>query len=169
MRTPEHERLLRDVLHDENYLALRTALSHKLRSEFRRRRFVHRPYPLLALAASIALVGGWSLWWAMRPLVAHRAAPRFEIVRTTPLISGQVVTTAGNASILVVSSHSSPLLEVVHTDVNQTRTENISDTELFAFFKGHAVALASTAAGGKQLVFVDPQDQAEFFGKSGGN
>jgi hypothetical protein len=171
MKTPEKERLLHEVLCDESYAAFRQALYQRTRAELRHQGWANRRYSLLALAASVALLISWGAWQLLRPPIVKQGAPVLTIVRSVPLAPGQLVTTlgphsssAGSQSSIITFVTRVGAIEVIHTAPFQFMAEKISDAQLVDLFKGHALVLAPKDHAGKQLVFLDPNDQAEFYG-----
>jgi hypothetical protein len=158
MKTPEQERLLTDVLHDESYVAfrseLRQAMLRRLRAG-RRRRLLR---PLLAIAACVpaALAAHW--WLQSRAQVSEPASA-IATVRSVPLRPEQIVTTANAMrDVALVRSRAPEPSSVVATVT--LPVEGLSDDELLALFKGRAVALVGTE-GDRRLMLLDEQDRRE--------
>jgi hypothetical protein len=157
MKTPERERLLADVLHDQTYLDFRAQLRQTMLGELRRQRRAPRAKQLLALAACVALVFGVQ-WILTFRHPANVQPTRIAVIRSVPLKSGQIVTTAGHASsFAMVQSHDLELSSV-RFGIVETRAvlpaDTLSDEQLLDLFKGRAVALVSSSRG-KQLLFLD--------------
>lgn len=163
MKTPEQERLLRDVLNeDEGYAALRAQLRQKMLAEVRRRRWSRRAKPVLALAACVAVA--LTLLWLVQPRDSNpRQGMGAPTVRSVPLKPEQIVTTAKhNPNVVMVQSRTvevlSARLDVVRT-IGEFRADSLTDEELLDLFKGRAVALVNLSTG-KKLVFLDEEAQA---------
>jgi hypothetical protein len=158
MKTPEQQRLLRDVLNeDESYTAFRAELRQTILTELRRRRWSRRAQPLLTLAACVALA--LTLLWMFRPPGSDNRQPAsVAIVRSVPLKPEQIVTTANHRSnIATVQSRNIEImavgLEIVRT-IGGFRADTLTDQELLDLFKGRAVALVDLDSG-RKLVFLD--------------
>ena len=153
MKTPDQVRLLRDVLHEESYVAFRNELRKNALADLRRQRRAAWRRPLLALAACVPFLAGLVFWLATRPSGENGSIPACSLVRSAPLTKEQLVTT-----------RSAPFVEVVHTDAQQFIAEQISDEQLLGLFRGHSLALTVTGPGTKRLLFLDARDQSEFYG-----
>lgn len=157
MKTPEQERLLSDVLHDQTYLDFRAQLRQTMLGELRRQRRARRSKQLLALAACLALVLG-----VQRILTFNHQTnvqpTRIAVVRSVPLKPGQIVTTGLHASALAMVQSHDLELSSVRFGIVETRavlpTDTLTDEQLLDLFKGRAVALVSSSRG-KQLLFLD--------------
>lgn len=157
MKTPEQERLLHDVLHDEGYAAYRAELCERMLSAVRRERRWRRTRQSLALAACVSFA--LTLHW----IVQHRhtsvsPSGRLAVIRTVPLKADQIVTTAGHAAGLTVVQSpnielSSARFDVVRTIV-ELPTDTLTDEQLLELFKDRPVALVHSGSG-KKLFFLD--------------
>jgi hypothetical protein len=154
MKTPEQERLLADVLHDESYMAFRAELRERMLKNVRARRRQRWVKPLLAMAACItmALTALW-LQQSRAPVVAPVSS--VVTVLTAPLRPDQIVTTAGAMlNVAVVRSRAPESLSVVSTVA--LPVEGLSDDELLELFRGRAVVLVGTGSA-RRLMFLDEQ------------
>lgn len=157
MKTPEQERLLNEVLHDENYTNFRAEVRGTMLAELRRQRRSRHTRQILALAACIPFA--LALHW----LVQHHdratpSLPQVATVRSVPLRSDQLVTTAGHRhSLAVIQSRDIQLatvqMEIVRT-VAELPTNTLTDEQLLDLFKGRPVALVSLDTG-KRLLLLD--------------
>jgi hypothetical protein len=155
MKTPEHELLLRDVLHEEGYGAFRETVREMSLRELRRGRTRHGPQ-WLALAASVVL--GIGVYWICQS--ARRgpdAATGVQIVRSVPLRNEQLVNTASHNSIATVRSPKGELAAAISVIRSHEISigEIIGDEQLLAFFKDRPVALVSLQNGSKTLLLLD--------------
>jgi len=153
MKTPDHERLIGDVLRDESYDVFRAELRQKMLEEVKRVRRYRRIKPLLALAACVPLA--FAAHWLLQSRALRPAQPNgIATVRSVPLRADQIVTTAqANRRVAVVASHSPDVALATVSTVTLADT-GLSDEELLNLFKGRAVALVSFESG-KKLVFLD--------------
>jgi len=160
MKTPEQERLLRDVLNeDETYGAFRARLRQTMLAEVRRQAGSRRGKQLLAMAACLAVA--LTLLGLLQPRNSNDTPPAgVAIVRSSPLKPEQIVTTANHSPnvVLVLSRNTfvmSANFEAVRT-VGELPPDVLTDEQLLDLFKGRAVALVNLATG-KKLVFLDEE------------
>jgi len=160
MKTPEHERLLRDVLNeDETYGAFRAQLRQAMLTEVRRGRGSRRGNQLLALAACLAIA--LTLLWLLQPRNPNHSQPAgIAIVRSIPLQAGQIVTTANHhPNVGLVQSRNIEVMsanfEIVRT-VGELPPDVLTDDQLLDLFRGRAVALVDLGSG-KKLVLLDEE------------
>ncbi len=170
----DHEILLRDVLQDENYTQGRQAIYQASLRELRRRRWATTRRQLLALAATLLLVGVLFLPFFRRspstppatptiPIAILRSVsmPASQIIRTGSRAPNQMLHTVLDSSQILAGSPAFP--ELIQTQ--NPPVEIVSDQGLLGLFTGHPVALLPVKPGAKQLWFFNPDDQAQFFGK----
>jgi len=159
MKTPEQERLLGDVLNeDETYNAFRARLRQTMLAEVRR---THRSRgkQLLALAACVALA--LTPLWLLQPRNSGNTHPAgLSIVQSIPLKPAQIVTTANHSPhVTVVESRNIEIMsanfEVVRT-IGELPPDILTDEQLLDLFKGRAVVLVNLTTG-KKLVFLDEE------------
>jgi len=160
MKTPEQERLLRDVLNeDETYGAFRAQLRQTMLTEVRRQARSRREKQLLAMAACLAVA--LPLLWLLQPRNSNDTPPAgVAIVRSSPLKPEQIVTTANHSpNVVWVLSRNTEVMsanfEAVRT-VGELPPDVLTDEQLLDLFKGRAVALVNLATG-KKLVFLDEE------------
>src|SRR5436309_3204501 len=121
------ELLLADLLQDQNYLGFRAQLRQTILGELRRQRRTRRIRQLLALAACIALPLGIPWILALRHQTNVPPAP-IAIVRSVPLKSEQIVTTAGHASALAMVESRDLELNSVRFGIVETKASLPADT-----------------------------------------
>jgi hypothetical protein len=160
MKTPEQERLLCDVLNeDETYSAFRAQLRQTMLTEARRQYGSRRGKQLLALAACVAIA--LTLLWLLQPRNSNDTPPAgLAIVHSIPLKPEQIVTTANhNPNVVLVLSRNTEVMsanfEAVRT-VGELPPDVLTDQQLLDLFKGRAVALVNLDTG-KKLVFLDEE------------
>ncbi len=151
------ERLLGDVLQDENYAAFRAALLEGSLHELHRTVRIRRRNHLLVLAAGVLLLAGLSvlvLPWHRTPEPKNFVG----LVRSKPLAKGQIVTTSQLGANLG--------MEVVRTDAGAPGAELINDQQLLAAIPGERLGLVTLHSGKKQLVLFGPGMGVSFFDPS---
>lgn len=160
MKTPEHERLLHDVLATADYTAFRAELAQQLRQQLRSRndptvaglpsatpRF-QWDARYLALAASLLFLGV-VLWFGYRPTSGDVT----QLVRSQPLNGIHMVRTSDQP---VIHVRTRAFEARVETASAAQPLNVITDDELLAMFPGKAVALVSDTTGYRHLIFLDP-------------
>ena len=156
MNTTERQRLLRDVLEDEAYCAARNEIVAGVVTDAQRRRardaWTRRA---LALAACVPIAAG--IYIGLLQLGSSKASD-VTIVRTQALRPEEIVRTAssqrfsGNGKEVLIVKTGGEAVEFVRTG---RTTEELSDQELLALFKGRPVALVSVSANERQLILLD--------------
>ena len=163
------ERLLNDVLADEDYASFRRTLYFQGLAHLRRRRFERWGRQLLALAACGLIAAGLLFFFGPHATSPRVATVLGEVVHTVPLRADQVVTDTGS-ELEVVRTQFADLspgrerfsCELVRTANEPGGLEFISDGQLFALFPGQPLVLIPAGEGGKRLCFLDPMAR-EFF------
>ena len=160
MKTTERQRLLRDVLEDEAYCAARNEIVAGVVADAQRRRardaWTRRA---LALAACVPIAAG--IYIGLLQLGSPKASD-VAIVRTQPLRSEEIVRTGnglrptGSGKEVLIVKTGGETIEFVQTS---RTTEELSDQELLALFKGRPVALVSVSAHERQLILLDSDEQ----------
>jgi hypothetical protein len=160
MNTTEKQRLLRDVLENEAYCAARNEIVAGVLADAQRRRardaWTRRA---LALAACVPIAAG--IYIGLLQLGSSKTSD-VTIVRTQPLRQEEIVRTAtglgaiGNGKKLLIVKTGGETVEFVHTS---RTTEELSDQELLALFKGRPVALVSVSAHERQLILLDNDER----------
>jgi hypothetical protein len=163
MKTPDQERLLRDVLNeDETYKTFRAELRETMLVAVRQRHRSRYARPLLALAACVVVALSFVRLVQTRDGQPHPPAA-VAIVRSVPLRPSQIVTTGQSHALEMVQSRQIELIsanfEVVRT-LGELSADRLTDEQLLQLFHGRAVALISLTAG-KKLVFLDEGPQPE--------
>jgi hypothetical protein len=164
MKTTEKDRLLKDVLHDENYAAFRAGLLDDTLAELRRQRAARSRRRLLALAACLPIAAGlYSLLAPSTPPVSHPAST-VAVVRTVPLAGDQIVTTAtvtppattAQAKVVFVTTAAANM-EIAQTAGQAMQM--LTDQQLLDLFKGQPVALVTISPGERRLVLLNEGEQ----------
>jgi len=160
MNTTEKQRLLRDVLENEAYCAARNEIVAGVLADAQRRRardaWTRRA---MALAACVPIAAG--IYIGLLQLGSSKTSD-VTIVRTQPLRSEEIVRTAsglpslGSAKEVLIVKTGGETVEFVQTS---RTTEELSDQELLALFKGRPVALVSVSAHERQLILLDNDEQ----------
>lgn len=166
---PNKERLLNDVLADEDYFAFRRTLHNQALNQLRRRRSERLWHQLQALAACAVIAIGLLFLNGSRSNPTQAASGTCEVVRSTALRTEQVVATTG-FGVDVVSTRITSLtpadaqfaFQRVRTASSPGALEYISDGQLLELFEGQPMALVSSDQGGKRLCFLDPKARALF-------
>src|SRR5213594_308512 len=163
MKTPEQERLLRDVLRDESYLGFRAQVRDAMLAELRARRHFQRRKQLLALAACVALALG--VQWILTPRDSRNIQlAHIPMVRSVSLKPEQLVTTAGHAGALAVIESRDIEVSSLRLGIVQTVTtlpgDTLTDEQLLDLFKGRAVALVNST-NGKKVLFLDEKQEPD--------
>ena len=164
MKMTEKDRLLRDLLSDESYLAFRSNLFNSLVADLRHKRASGTRRKLLAVAACIPV--GLCIFVLITARTRPQAGQRstVSIVRTVPLLADQIITTAstkraaptrGSELLFVTTSGSE--IEMVRTGPHATETLN--DEQLLELFKGRPVALVFVAPNERRLVLLDEEQK----------
>jgi hypothetical protein len=170
------QRLLDDVLADDDYAALRRTLYFEGLAHLRRRRWERRRHQLLALAACGLFVAGSLFFFGPHPATPRSEIVLGEVVHSVPLRADQVVTDtdSGIEFLRIQPMDLTPgreqfAFEVVRTATVPGSLEFISDNQLFELFPGQPMALVPAGEGGKQLCFLDPTARLLFVERGGDN
>ena len=164
------ERLLNDVLADEDYGAHRQRLYFQGLAELRRRRWERQGRRLQACAACGLIAIGLLF------MTVPRATPvGSEVVRSVPLRADQVVDMPRSGAEIIKTgprdwtpAGGEVAYELVRTAFAPGRLEEyISDSQLFELFAGQQMALVPAAEGGKRLCFLDSTARGLFLEESG--
>src|SRR5512133_751571 len=133
------ERLLGDVLHDENFAAFRAAVLENALDELHRVHRERRRNQLLALAAGVLLTASLCLLIAPRTQPPNPKSMPCSIVRTAPLSKEAIVTSTGLAAVLVKTPKepaqqvfANSGVELIRTDPQYPGAERINDEQLLA-------------------------------------
>jgi|GEM_PF-2675750 len=172
--------LLDDVLHDEQWSALRAAThTAGLRELTARKRIGQNAWPSahhlrrarwvtpLAAAAVLLILARLFFWTAQ----SEPHAPQW-LVHTRPLPAAQLVTTADAPPVAIVRT-SRPLGVVVATHpsdptlvvVTQHSATQLNDEELLASFDGAPCGVMTDCRGRKKLTFFDAEAKKRFMGE----
>jgi hypothetical protein len=145
MKTPEHERLLRDVLTTQEYAKFRADLAQQLRRQLNQRRF-NPTMGYLALAASLVFLAVVVL------RSPHRSGPLpHQLVRTSALDANSLVTTTPQNLIQVETVG---LPQIVQTATDAHPISFLTDEQLLSLFPATPIVLVSSSSGHRELVFL---------------
>jgi len=170
------QRLLNDVLADDDHAAFRRTLYFQGLAHLRRRRWERRRRQLLALAACGLIAAGSLFFFGPRPATPRSETALAEVVHSVPLRADQIVTDT-DFGVEVVRTQLADLTpgrerfshELVRTANEPAGLEFISDNQLFALFPGQPLALVPGGEGGKRLCFLDPKARVLFLEGAGDN
>ena len=152
----EHDRLLNDVLGEEDYAGFREGLYRRGLGEVHRRRRKRIQARLLLVAAGgAALFATPFLFKGTAPKTTEQASA-VTIIRSQPLAAEQIVRT-GQAG------QREPV-ERIKTDSRSGAVEVIPDETLLGMFAGRPVALVAAGSGSKELLFLNSEDEQAFRG-----
>jgi len=174
MKTPK-ERLMNDVLADDDYAAFRRDLYFQGLVHLRRRRWERQRRRLQALAACALITIGMLFYLSgSRPLSPRLAIAGDGIVHSAPLRADQLVAATGSG-LEVFRTQPGELTaarerfphELVRTELEPTGLEFITDDQLAALFPGQPLALIPAGDGRKQLCFLDPKARELFLDGEG--
>ena len=164
MKTTEKERLLNDLLRDEDYAAFRAGLLDNILAELRRQRIARRQRRLLALAACLPIAAGIYFLIAPPTPPVHRPSSAVAVVRTVPLAGDQIVTTTttttslpmAQSRVLIVTTTTGniPIVETVAQPM-----ELLTDRQLLELFKDQPIALVTVSPNERLLVFPNEAEQ----------
>ena len=151
--------LLNDVLSEGDYSAFRDRLRDDFRAKVGRR--AHRSRILLAMAASIALIGAILFYprshQSQIAAVAPVAQNGIAIFETSPLKPEEIIS-GSFTPFTTIETHVAAIMTIVTLP---NAVETVNDAELLASFPDHPVGLIA-GAGGRKLVFIDPADAKRF-------
>lgn len=164
------ERLLFDVLHDENYAAFRAALLENSLGELRRVVRNRRRNQYLAIAAGVLLTAGLFLLIAPQRQLPKQNNLVGQIVRSKPISKKQIVRTTGRTATLVKTPTGQVLadagVELVRSDPQLPGAEIINDQQLLAALAGDRIGLITVSPGKKQLLLFGPGTEVTYFDAS---
>ena len=163
MHSSDRERLLAEVIHDEDYAAFRRRAFVAARREIRKRRRGGHMAVWLALAAAVALMA--AIWWPPNgnvvkkaqvetvPLIAETAeVPLVEIVTTKPAAPEMVVRTLAEPNLIVETTEvQGGMVQVVHTQPSYLL--EVTDEQVLALFGGAPVGWMESESGKSLIVF----------------
>jgi len=153
--SPDHRRLLADVLAGTSPAGFREALLGETLRLARRRRQWRQVQRGAAVMAALALVAG-GVWWKLSGPAKAKLATGCLVVRTQPLSPAQIVTSQPLAANQHVASIS--CANVVLTASGGFR--EIGDDELLALAAPQVAALVRRGPHEAELIFVKPSDEA---------
>jgi hypothetical protein len=164
MKTTEKERLLNDVLRDEDYAAFRAGLLENMLDKMRRQRSARRQHRWLALAACLPIAAGIYFLLAPGTPPVGRPSSRVAVVRTVPLASDHIVTTTSatrslpraQSKVLIVTTTGGNI-PIVKTAAQPM--ELLTDRQLLDLFKGQSIALVTVSLNERRLLFPNETEQ----------
>ncbi len=177
---PAKQKLLDDILDEEDYTGFLEALRQRCAAELRRLRRLRLAFTVAAAAAAAVFILGAALWLQGRPggpsgdrpelpderppayLVVTRPLDPGRIVHTRPVagsVTGRIIVSSASGSLppdLIVRSYLPPtLLTWIYTGGEKRSLELLSDHDLLALFPNRPRGLLPARDGGKRLVFFD--------------
>ena len=159
MRTTEE--LMRDVMHDESYLAFREGLKADLTRQLRRQRAARFQRLLLAAAACLPIAAGLILFRSGPEVRPSRGEPSSALPRVhTVALEPECFIVTGSTGLISANSESptsTPRLSVMPGKFQMVRTaaqplQLLNDEQLLDAFRGQAVVLAYDGWGRRQLL-----------------
>jgi len=164
MKTTEQERLLHEVLHDENYAAFKAGLFDQMRLELTRQRTIRRRRRWLALAACLPFVAGLFLLLTPRTSPVRVPSSKVVVVRTVPLAKDQIVTSTAMTSPSKTVQPNVLFVTTAAENVAMVRTsrdamEILTDAQLLDLFRGQPVALVTIGPGERRLILPEAGEQ----------
>ena len=159
--TPDHERLLTDVLAEDISGYSRESLLEKtllLAKQRRHVRVLRRGAGILAILGVISIF----IWESPRtaPAPVSVKPPSFVLIRTQSLPANATVRTQQLSANTLVASY--PSAKIVHTDVHGEGLRLLNDRELLALVDSRPVVLVRRGPGAAELIFANPADQNGF-------
>lgn len=164
------DQLLKETFEENGYASFRDQVYRESLGEFKRRIRTRRWANRFFIAA--CFLGLISLLAIFRQRGTSERGSSLFIIASQPLLESQMIFSMPN-TFERIGPERAPF-EVVqgHGDVGLIRPDPVeypvrlmSDNELMAAFRGHAVALGAVGPNSKRLVFLDSDDRNRFFGK----
>jgi len=159
--SPDHERLLADVLAEAASAELREALLAVTLGQMRRRRHWRQARSGMVVLAALGVLV--VLLWRMaspHPGVMPPAEASYTLIHTQPLPARSIVATEPFATSRLIAS--APIMEMVRTATTHVAVRAINDDELLSLVGSRPAALVRLGPDTEELIFVNPEDWKGF-------